>query len=65
MYFAVVRIMITGEELKQHNTRMWDGPTQACCATFGARLLSYDSWPTLKQNPFKLCEAEFFYADMF
>ena len=53
------------KELKQPNTRMWDGPTHACRAIFGAPLVSYDSWPTLKQNPLKLWEVEFFYTGMF
>jgi hypothetical protein len=65
LYFEAVRIMITEEELKQQNTRMRDSLTHVCCATFGARLLSYDSWPTLKQNPLKLFYAEFFYTGMF
>jgi len=58
-----MRIGLPEQELKQHNTTRRDGPTHACYGTFGARLLSYDSWPsTLKQNPLKLSEAGFFYT---
>jgi hypothetical protein len=53
------------KELKKPDTRTWDGPTHACRAIFGARLVSYDSWPTLKQSTLKFCEVEFFYTGMF